>query len=79
MVTKRARRGSRRPKATSRYATAKEVREIHRILAVRAERLAELQHTCTVHFQRIAQLQAELDEVKAALGRMAHSGPKVGR
>jgi hypothetical protein len=78
MVTKRARR-SRRPKARSRYATAEDVREIHRILALRAERLDELQHTCTVHFQRIAQIQAELDEVKTALAKMTPGAPRVGR
>ena len=78
MVTKRA-RGSRRPKAHSRCATAEEVREIHRILAVRAERLDELQHTCTVNFQRIAQVQAELDEIKTALAKMNPSASKVGR
>jgi hypothetical protein len=46
---------------------------------MRAERLDELQHTCMVHFQRIAQIQAELDEVKTVLAKMAPSAPKVGR
>ena len=26
----------------------------------------ELQHTCAIQFQRIAQMQAELDEIKKA-------------
>jgi hypothetical protein len=77
MVTKRMRR-SPRPTARSRYATAADVREIHGILAVRAKRLDELQRTCTLHFQRIAQIQVELDEIKMALAKIIPGAPRVG-
>jgi hypothetical protein len=70
MATKRVRRQPQRQKARPRYARVEDIDEIHRIFAVRADKLAELQRTCTLHFQRIAQIQAELDEVKTALVKM---------
>jgi hypothetical protein len=69
MATKPPRR-SRSPNASSKYATAEDIREIHRIFAERGEMLVKLQHTCTIQFRRIAQIQAELDELKKATAEL---------
>jgi hypothetical protein len=52
-----------------RYATTADVAEIHRILDDRKAWLERLEKTCSVQFERIAQLQAELDLVRRAWER----------
>ena len=52
--------------------TRAEFNELIRILHERAEILEGMRRTLEVQFQRMAQIQAELDEVKRAWARMQH-------
>jgi hypothetical protein len=59
-----ARKPSRR--AVPRSATKADIEAIHRIFADRKEWLERLERTCEIQFARIAQIQAELDEIRQA-------------
>jgi prefoldin subunit 5 len=59
-------RTRRRRPTGSEYATKADIAEIHRILDERRNWLESLEGTCKVQFQRIAQIQAELDEIRRA-------------
>jgi hypothetical protein len=49
-----------------RYAMKADIVEIHRIFHEREEWLLKLEKTCATQFARIAQIQAELDEIRKA-------------
>ena len=49
-----------------RSATKADIANIHRIFDERKEWLEKLEHTCSIQFARIAQIQAELDEIRQA-------------
>jgi hypothetical protein len=52
-----------------RYATKADVAEIHRILDNRRDWLERLEKTCAIQFERIAQIQSELDRLRLARAR----------
>jgi hypothetical protein len=54
----------------SRFATRADIAEIHRIFGEREEWLQKLEKACSVQFARIAQIQAELDEIRQAWMRL---------
>jgi hypothetical protein len=59
-----------RRRPTAPYATKADIAEIYRIFAQRKEWLERLEHTCDIQFARIAQIQAELDEIRRAWTRI---------
>jgi hypothetical protein len=46
-----------------------EFERILRILDERKELIENLQHTCTIQFERIAQMQAQLDHLQRTLAK----------
>ena len=54
----------------SRYATKADIVEIHRIFHEREEWLLKLEKACATQFARIAQIQAELDDIRQAWARV---------
>jgi len=58
--------GKRRSPTRPRGVTQADISKIHRIFDERREWLEKLEHTCSVQFARIAQIQAELDEIRRA-------------
>jgi len=73
--------GRRRANA-SQYATKADVEEIHRIFEERRQWLQKLEDTCNIQFARIAQIQAELDQIRRAWmkpGRAATMKPNQKR
>ena len=57
-------------RSSSRFATKADIAEIHRIFDERKEWLEKLEHTCSIQFARIAQMQAELDEIRRAWSKV---------
>jgi hypothetical protein len=68
-MPKRPRRAS-APRQRRRPSIETEVRQIRNILERRLEIIDDLQRTCSIQFQRIAQIQAELDQLKRAWARL---------
>jgi hypothetical protein len=62
MARKSSARGAR-----SRPATQADVEAIRRTFDERRQWLEKLEHTCSIQFARIAQIQAELDDLKRAV------------
>jgi len=69
------RKTSRRPRA-HRYATKADIAEIHRIFGERKDWLEKLERTCATQFARIAQIQAELDEIRNAWTKRVRGKPR---
>jgi hypothetical protein len=65
--TRRPATGARKRRTLSLEA---EIRQIHAVLERRLEMIHDLQHTSSIQFQRIAQIQAELDELKKACAKL---------
>ena len=57
---------SAKPRKRRRLSIEADLRQIHATLERRLEMIHELQHAYAIQFQRIAQMQAELDEIKKA-------------
>ena len=53
--------------ARSRPATQSDIEAIRRTFDERRQWLEKLEHTCSIQFARIAQIQAELDDLKRAV------------
>lgn len=73
-MPRRPRRATSRPQKKRSLSIEAEIRQIHAILDRRLEMIHDLQRTCTIQFQRIAQMQAELDELKKAKTKLQMSG-----
>jgi len=70
MVARTSKRRIRRiPKAKRRDVTRGEYDALIDILNERGLIIADIQRTLALQFQRMAQIQAELDQVRAAWGR----------
>jgi hypothetical protein len=70
-----ARRSSSRAER-SRPASQADIEAIHRTFDERRQWLERLEHTCSIQFSRIAQIQAELDVLKRAVLKKA---PRRGK
>ena len=66
MATRKAKKIRRIPKAKRQGVTREEYNALVEILNQRGEILAGIQKTLDLQFQRIAQLQAEFDQIRSA-------------
>jgi hypothetical protein len=62
-------KAARRRKPSPRDATREQLAVIHRTLDERRELIEQLQRTCNIQFERIAQMQAQLDQLERRLRR----------
>jgi hypothetical protein len=58
---------SRHSRHTKSFATKADIAKIYRVFEERRIWLEGLERTCNTQFQRIAQMQAELDEIRREL------------
>jgi hypothetical protein len=65
-MPRKTNRPSAKPRKSRRLSIEADLRQIRATLERRLEMIHELQHTCAIQFQRMAQMQAELDEIKKA-------------
>jgi hypothetical protein len=71
MATRNPKKFRRIPKAKQRGVTRNEYNALVEILNERGEILARMQRTLDLQFQRIAQLQAEFDQIRSAWTKTA--------
>lgn len=62
----RGRPTKRRKSDATQYATKEDIADIYQIFEERRKWLEKLEDTCSIQFARIAQIQAELDQIRVA-------------